>query len=358
MSSKSKSRSDYICRVRFRNTLPPIPFAPKMLTIPSLIDRHNPYQSNSLIEQTPHSFTMDQSSSIPFDKAFIDNLDILENNADRATMVNISEEDKILLSAPRDGDVGAGSASRRPNVTWLRRSEYIAHEARVIKSRKEGVENKFARSGESARKRNYDSIEDQVAGIENTFRPVPQDLQHPQTKSRAKKITPLLPDMACWENIYTIGQFSAEPADELRKAKRRAVAHQPGQPRPSALDGTDRGILRPMVNPHDSSDTYLVWFLPNSDSTSRLVQQKEDSTLSLSGERLTYNAVCDYEYNNDASAGTKYLLLSNHDDGEGESVVYCPIRSKMNVRKKRALSAKLKYLDDYEKPNVLTVTYT
>ncbi|RCH78915.1 hypothetical protein CU098_001247, partial [Rhizopus stolonifer] len=53
-----------------------------MLTIPSLIDRHNPYQSNNLIEQNPHSLTMDQSSSISFDKAFIDHLDVLEGNAD------------------------------------------------------------------------------------------------------------------------------------------------------------------------------------------------------------------------------------------------------------------------------------
>ncbi|RCH80255.1 hypothetical protein CU098_000622, partial [Rhizopus stolonifer] len=273
--------------------------------------------------------------------------------------MDISEEDKILLSAPRDGENGAGSASRRPNVTWLRRSEYIAHDARVIKNRKEGVENKFARSGESASKRSYDTTREQVAGIENTFKPVPVDLQHPQTKSKARKITPLLPDMACWENIYTIGQFSAEPADEPRKAKRKAYAssNDPDQPRPSALDGTDRGILRPMVNPHDPSDTYLVWFLPNGESTARLVQQKEDPSISLSDGRLTYNAVCDYEYSNDAGSGTKYLLLSNHEGHDGEIMAYCPIRSKMNVRKKRALSAKLKYLDDYEKPNVLTVTY-
>ncbi|KAG0796939.1 hypothetical protein G6F21_000925 [Rhizopus arrhizus] len=329
-----------------------------MLTIPSLIERHIPYQSNSLIEQTPYSLAMDQSAAIPFDKALVDYLDVLETNAEEVLRPTeeVAEEDKILLTAPRDAQQGAGASSKRPNVTWLRRSEYIAHETRSTTGRKEGVENKFAMSGAAAKKRSYDTMQEQIAGIENTFKPVSTDLRHPQTKSKVKKITPLLPDMNCWENIYTIGQFSVEPADEARKAKRRAVAPV-NNVRPSAIDATDRGILRPMVNPHDPTDTYLVWFLPDSSSTARLVQQKEDPLASLSDDNLTYNAVCDYEYSNDVGSGSKHLLISIHEDPDGDKAVYCPIRSKMLVRKKRALSAKLRYLDDYEKPNVLTVTY-
>ncbi|ORE10714.1 hypothetical protein BCV72DRAFT_285565 [Rhizopus microsporus var. microsporus] len=364
MTSKNKFRTDYICRVRYRNTLPPVPYAPKMLTIPSLIERHVPYQSNSLIEQTPYSLVMDQSAAIPFDKALVDYVDALETNPDEVLRLvdEVAEEDKILLTPPRDAQNGAGASSRKPNVTWLRRSEYIAHETRGAPSRKEGVENKFAMSGAAAKKRSYDTMKEQIAGIENTFKPLPSDLRHPQTKARAKKITPLLPDMACWENIYTVGQFSIEPADEARKAKRRALAATENEakdrPRPSATDGTDRGILRPMVNPHDPTDTYLVWFLPDEASTTRLVQQKEDPLAGLSEDPLTYHAVCDYEYSNDSSSSTKHLLITMHNDPDGEKAVYCPIRSKMFLRKKRALSAKLKYLDDYEKPNVLTVTYT
>lgn len=78
----SKFRTDYICRVRYRNVLPPVPYAPKMITVPSLIERHIPYQSTSLVEQTPYSLIMDQSASIPFDKALVDYLDAMESNPD------------------------------------------------------------------------------------------------------------------------------------------------------------------------------------------------------------------------------------------------------------------------------------
>lgn len=333
-----------------------------MLSIPSLVERHIPYQSTSLVEQTPYSLVMDQSAAIPFDKALVDYLDHMESNPDAVNreLQEVAEEDKILLTAPTDGQGNSGMYTRKPNVTWLRRSEYIAQETRGVSNRKEGVESKFAMSGASAKKRSYASRQEQLNGVENTFKPLPANLQHPQTKSRAKKIIPLLPDMECWENIYTIGQFNAEPADEGRLAKRKALGSKASPDRPclSETDATDRGILRPMVNPHDPDDTYLVWFLPDSDSTKRLVHQKEDPLDGLSEDPLTYNAVRDYEYKNDGGSGSKHLLISIHNDDNGERAVYCPIRSKMMVRKKRAQSAKLKYLDDYEKPNVLTVTYT
>lgn len=209
----------------------------------------------------------------------------------------ISEEDKILLTAPREGPDTSGMYTRKPNVTWLRRSEYIAQETRGVSNRKEGVESKFAMSAASAKKRDYSSLEDQLAGVENTFKPLPSNLQHPKTKSRAKKIIPLLPDMECWENIYTIGQFSAEPADEGRIAKRKAMGLNPSKrPRCSESDATDRGILRPMVNPHDPDDTYLVWFLPDNESTKRLVRQKENPMEGLSEEVRVYSNYIEIVY--------------------------------------------------------------
>jgi hypothetical protein len=78
----SKFRSDYICRVRYRNGLPGIPYTAKMLTIPSLMERHASYQTTSLVQQTPYSLTMDQSATIPFDKSVIDYLDAMETSPD------------------------------------------------------------------------------------------------------------------------------------------------------------------------------------------------------------------------------------------------------------------------------------
>jgi hypothetical protein len=66
---------------------------------------------------------------------------------------------------------------------------------------------------------------------------------------------------------------------------------------------------------------------------------------------LTYNAVCDYVYKDEANSGSKYLLITNHeDDFDGQEALYCPIRSKMFVRKKRALvNVDVLYLDIHTK---------
>ncbi|KAI8987646.1 RNA polymerase II-associated [Mycotypha africana] len=373
--SKSKFHSDYICRVRYRNTLPALPHAPKMLTIPSLINRHVAYSSNNLVEKLPYPLIMDPGQTIPADQAIVDYLDAMETNPDDVNnaIAEVAEEDRILLTRPRDeqSKTSNGSSSlythKKPNVTWLRRSEYIsaAHDTRSTPIRKEGVENKFAMSAAAAKKHSYNTRQAQIAGIENTFkRPEVENLRHPQTKAKAVKTTPLLPDMECWENIYTIGQFNTDPADEKRLQKRKAPEEEQSieeqsnkRARWSERDATDRGILRPMVNPHDPEDTYLVWFLPDEDSTKRLVNQKEYPLDGLSEEPLTFHAVRDYEYQNDTGLNNKYLMIASHCDDLGEKATYSPIRSRMIVRKKRALSSRYKYLDDYEKPNILTVTY-
>lgn len=209
----------------------------------------------------------------------------------------VAEEDKILLTAPRDGQNGNGTNLRKTNVTWLRRSEYIAQETRGVSNRKEGVESKFAMSATNAKIKSYNTRQEQIAGVENTFKQLPSNLQHPQTKAKAKKIIPLLPDMECWENIYTIGQFNTEPADENRLKKRKQIENTPGfdaskRPRFSETDAADRGILRPMVNPHDPEDAYLAWFLPDSESSKRLIYQKQDPIDGLSEDViLTYKRI-------------------------------------------------------------------
>jgi hypothetical protein len=60
-----------------------------MLSIPSLIERHIPYQSTSLVEQTPYSLVMDQSAAIPFDKALVDYLDAMETNPEAGKLQSL-----------------------------------------------------------------------------------------------------------------------------------------------------------------------------------------------------------------------------------------------------------------------------
>ncbi|KAG2207391.1 hypothetical protein INT47_006866 [Mucor saturninus] len=306
MSPKSRLLFDYICRVRYRNVLPPVPFAPKILTVPSLAERPVPYRSTSLVEQRPCSLIKNQVTSISSYKTFAEFLDAMDTNP---------EEE------PRERSDAKGINTQKPNVTWLRRSKYITKETRGVSNRKEGVESKFAMSETSANRHNYSTLKEQLAGLENTFKPLPTNLQHPQTKSRAEKIIPLLPDMECRENICTVGRM------ESNASKRCRI---------SDLDGTESGILRPMVDPHDPEDIYLAWFLPDDKITTRLKKEKEKRMERLSDEPLIYNVGCDYDFKNYAGSGSKRLLISTHNGNSGERAVYSAIANKIVVRKRKA----------------------
>ncbi|CAO3633906.1 unnamed protein product [Cunninghamella blakesleeana] len=362
MASKSKTRGDYICRVRYRNQLPPIPFPPKLLSVKPLAIRSIPYKTNSLIEQTPTSLTLDPTSSISFDKILIDYLDSMETNPEGVTRVsaNVAEEDKELMTPPID-ESETNKQGRRPNVTWLRRSEYISTLERKYKQANvPEIHSKLTQ--EDMERHTYRTHDSQMLGIDSTF--VQHDLdtlRHPRTKKKAKKITPILPDMTCWETVYTIGQFPADPADNQRLKKRKQRDDEEGSSskQPSEKDATDRGILRPISNPHDPNDNYLIWFLPDHDSTNSIKRQKMDHEQVLN-QHFTFEAIRDYTYRNDNSPGHQNLLLILQDDPEqqgGQVIRYNLVKSKLVAQKKRALAPMYQYMDDYEKPNVLSVTY-
>ncbi|KAI9019423.1 RNA polymerase II-associated [Phycomyces nitens] len=364
MASKSKFRSDFICRVRYRNTLPPLPFPPKLLDISSLVDRHIPYKTSTLIETTPYSLAIDQNSTRSFDKTLIDYLDAMEANPEDVMRLveEISEEDKVLMTQPVDEQAAKAKSHFKSNVTWLRRSEYIAAETRTTVVRTEPMEHRFAMSGLAAtdRSKEYSTHEGQIAGILKTFEPQPLTLQHPITKKRAKRIIPILPDPICQHTDYSIAQFNVDPADDERLAKRKqadkASGSMAGKKRPSEEDATDRGVLQPITNPHDPDDRYLIWFLPDGEATERLKRQKRQGK-PMGDEPASYEFVRDYEYQHDNSSEQKHLIITFRDDGDGEKAYYNLIRGKMTLRKRRALSKKYQQYDDYEKPGALAISF-
>lgn len=85
-----------------------------MLSIPSLVERHIPYQSTSLVEQTPYSLVMDQSAAIPFDKALVDYLDAMETNPESGKCKYFVKNNmRILTVLSCKNSIKRSSRSRR-----------------------------------------------------------------------------------------------------------------------------------------------------------------------------------------------------------------------------------------------------
>ncbi|CAO3578442.1 unnamed protein product [Absidia cylindrospora] len=283
---------------------------------------------------------------------------MMETNPDVARVsANVAEEDKLLMTPPRD-EKEINKQGRQPNVTWLRRSEYIASVERKQKQTNTSeIRSKLSQKDVEAH--TYRTQASQVAGVEATFKQHDMNtLRHPRTKKRAKKLTPILPDMTCWDTVYTIGQFPSDPTDNSRLNKRKYQQDTGNSSKQlSELDGTDRGILRPISNPHDANDSYLIWFLPDDPCVNVLKRQKSDVNEVLD-QPLNFEAVRDYTYRNDNAPGHQNLLLALDMDDEQRPVMrYNLVKSKLVAQKKRALAPAYRYMNDYEKPNVLTVTY-
>ncbi|CAO3671144.1 unnamed protein product [Umbelopsis vinacea] len=282
---------------------------------------------------------------MPIDSALIQYLSETDGDRDVRAIQNIREEDKALMVPPRD-DVPTTTTggTRRPLVTWLRRSEYIQADSRTATGKTETIESNFAYSGRTAPQRSYETREEQLDAIERTFEP-PTHYQHPRKKHLKVKATyPIFPDASVEDNVYTIAQFTAKPSTDDRQLDQ------------SQDDNTDRGIFRPISNPHDPSDSYLIWFLPDQASTKRLKRKAEHPEESFGDEPLKFDAVRDYTYKNDNAPEAQHLLFVLK-DGEETRANYTIIRSKMIARKKRALSKRYQYEEDYEKPGTLSIRY-
>lgn len=137
LTTNRKFGSEFLCKTRYRNTLPLPPFAPKLLALPSSSDRYIKYQSTGLTETTANELILDNQWAMP-----IDLIEMHENYFGEGRQSNrrgLDQTDEHLLSVPlragapgvngtTTGTTGMLSRSRTPAVSWLRRTEYISSE--------------------------------------------------------------------------------------------------------------------------------------------------------------------------------------------------------------------------------------
>jgi RNA polymerase II-associated factor 1 len=65
----------YIARIRYQNPLPPPPFPPKLLNIPTPIDHYTtPEYTSTLAQQQPQNIDIDAEGGMPLDLAIIPGL--------------------------------------------------------------------------------------------------------------------------------------------------------------------------------------------------------------------------------------------------------------------------------------------
>jgi RNA polymerase II-associated factor 1 len=132
----------YIARIRYQNPLPPPPFPPKLLNIPTPIDPYTtPEYTSLLAQQQPPNIDIDAEGGMPLDLAIIPGLFEGDESGTSPTIYDtyclglysdplkgeLHPKDKALLKSPESATTPSRSHSHIA-VPFLRRTEYIATE--------------------------------------------------------------------------------------------------------------------------------------------------------------------------------------------------------------------------------------
>ncbi|KAF9301668.1 RNA polymerase-associated factor [Mortierella antarctica] len=356
----------FLCKTRYRNTLPLPPFAPKLLALPSSSDRYIKYQSTGLTETTANELILDNQWAMP-----IDLIEMHENYFGEGRQSNrrgLDQTDEHLLSVPlragapgvngtTAGTTGMLSRSRTPAVSWLRRTEYISSETPTGAGKGAGKDS-------GARRRNMavdNTREGQIAAIEKTFErflkksdkgssPVSEDdflssLKHP-TKPDLKAIEsiPVYPDFSIWGNSYTLVTFDVDP--EMSNDQRVQSLEQ-GTSRQPTAQRSSNALIKPM---HDANDpeTWLGYYLPDMETAKEINKKKRSRAANASAglgldddeedaKEMSFIHQRDYTYSTMPCAALSQLVFTFRDvpESKQKAAFYNNMQSKLMLRKKR-----------------------
>lgn len=159
-------RSELICRVKYCNTLPDIPFDLKYITYPFANDRFVQYNPTSLERNYKYEVLTEHDLGVTID---LINRDLYQS--DPNTQLDPADE-KLLEEEAHVATDSQRSRHHAKSVSWLRKSEYISTEqTRFQPQNNEKVE---AKVGFNVRKSFveetlYMDRDTQIKAIEKTF---------------------------------------------------------------------------------------------------------------------------------------------------------------------------------------------
>ncbi|CAM9465911.1 unnamed protein product, partial [Phaeothamnion confervicola] len=220
-----QKHSEYLCTMKFRNTLPDPPLGPRFLKIPFALDKLSEFAPTTL--DTDYKWQLHCERDVGVDIDVIDPGSYLPP----PEPVPVPAEDLRLLTwqdRPSGASVAASSAednsrtARRrrvdTEVSWLKKPSYVAQDPYAVGHQKiaeKAAEERKAESQQQADRlraadRRLEALQSFVAANGKGKAP-----QHPE-RPGAKVLwsVPVLPDLGLWGNTYTQVIFDEAPADD------------------------------------------------------------------------------------------------------------------------------------------------
>lgn len=314
-----EKRSDLVCRVKYNNALPDIPFDPKFITYPFETDRFVKYKSTSLERNYKYDLLTEHDLGVTIDLINPDTYSIDPNAFLEVEDEKLLEED---ISTPADAK---RSRHHNKNVSWLRKTEYISTEYNRFQQNAQKIEAKVGYNikkylkGENL----YKDRDSQIKAIEATFEEAKQPVERHHSKPNVYplEILPVYPDFELWKYPCAQVIFDTDPAPA-------------GHPPQLQVEEMSQAIIKGMVD--DSGDQFVAYFLPTEETLQKRHRDMEHNIDYDDSEEYEYVLAREYNWNvkNKLSKGYEetYFFVF-----KPEGVYYNELETRVRLSKRRKI---------------------
>ncbi|KAJ1963186.1 hypothetical protein GGI12_002201 [Dipsacomyces acuminosporus] len=362
---------EFLCKVRYQNPLPVVPFPPKLLPIPptyvdpnagsysqARLQHYVEYKHTTLEEATPYPMHVDADLGMPIDPCTLGAFDE-DKGAARPKPHKLDEKDEFLLSLPSSTNPAAaksevatpanGSGANTPSLQPSTTGAFAPQQG--------PRQHPSVGRASSSRKRKFDhSKEGQLQAIEESFEffakyderqdgseELLRDLRHPtNSKLKAVEAIPLLPDEKTWPNMYTVFSLDACPEPEYVAQKNgttgAAEVEELGDEARESL------VLRPRVRKNNlgEDEQWIECFLPEDEDTAKRIRTRLRNTaqpVNDDDEGVEYRFEKSREYDMpirpDPHRQDLYMITLNAGADTQLVATYVPVKARVMLKRRR-----------------------
>uniref|UniRef100_A0A1L8DGW4 RNA polymerase II-associated factor 1 homolog n=1 Tax=Nyssomyia neivai TaxID=330878 RepID=A0A1L8DGW4_9DIPT len=287
---QQEKKSELICRIKYSNNLPDIPFDLKFITYPFENDRFIQYNPTSLERNYKYDVLTEHDLGVTID---LINRDLYQ--PDPYSQLDPADE-KLLEEDVHTPQDSMRSRQHAKSVSWLRKSEYISTEqTRFQPQNMEKVEAKVGYNvKKSLREETLQMDRDtQIRAIQKTF----QDSEVPLTKHYSKpnvtavEVFPLFPDFKNWKYPCAQVIFDSDPAPV-------------GKNVPAQIEEMSQAMIRGVMD--ESGEQFVAYFLPTEPTLEKRRRDFANEVLYEDEEEYEYKMAREYNWNVKSKASKGY----------------------------------------------------
>ncbi|KAL7729039.1 hypothetical protein ACLKA6_019872 [Drosophila palustris] len=315
---QTERKSEIICRVKYGNNLPDIPFDLKFLQYPFDSNRFVQYNPTSLERNFKYDVLTEHDLGVTVD---LINRELYQ--ADPMSQLDPADE-KLLEEETLTPTDSVRSRQHSRTVSWLRKSEYISTEQ--TRFQPQNLENIEAKVGYNVKKSLreetlYLDRDAQIKAIEKTFSDTKNDITKHYSKPNVVpvEVLPIFPDFTNWKYPCAQVIFDSDPAPL-------------GKNVPAQLEEMSQAMIRGVMD--ESGEQFVAYFLPTEPTLEKRRTDFVAGELYKEEEEYEYKIAREYNWNVKTKASKGYeenYFFVMRPDG----IYYNELETRVRLNKRR-----------------------